>query len=306
VTKHGDILGEVLDAARDAKPIDGLDTWWQRYAPLIASHARPIDRALVAGAMADRLGYAFASGYQSALGSLFGAPTASAMLVTESGGGHPRAMHCTLTPKGDGFVLEGEKRFATLGTFAQVLYVLVKEGERDGLPRLRVAVVPRARAGVVVEPMPETPFCPEIPHAVTRFAEVYVSASEVLPGDGYADHVKPFRTVEDLHVFAAVLGHAIREARRSSAAPELVERLLALASMVRGLDDVSRASSATALALEGALVIVREALATMPEVLAHDAEALARWQRDQPIFRVANSARASRTEKARAAIGGTT
>ena len=49
----------------------------------------------------------------------------------------------------------------------------------------------------------------EIPHAEVGLDRVRVEASAVLPGDGYADYVKPFRTIEDAHVHCALLGYLV-------------------------------------------------------------------------------------------------
>src|SRR5258706_8333879 len=62
--------------------------------------------------------------------------------------------------------------------------------------------------------MPDTKFVPEVPHAQLQFANLQVDESAILPGDGYDQYVKPFRTVEDIHVQAAVLSYLMREGQR--------------------------------------------------------------------------------------------
>ena len=61
--------------------------------------------------------------------------------------------------------------------------------------------------------MPPTRFVPEVPHAQVLMQDLRVSASALLPHDGYDAYVKPFRTIEDLHVTLAVLAYLLREAR---------------------------------------------------------------------------------------------
>ena len=39
-------------------------------------------------------------------------------------------------------------------------------------------------------------FVPEISHAEVELDRVKVSDADVLPGDGYDDYLKPFRTIE--------------------------------------------------------------------------------------------------------------
>ncbi|MFY0579277.1 hypothetical protein ACN28S_37890 [Cystobacter fuscus] len=81
-----------------------------------------------------------------------------------------------------------------------------------------------------------------MPHAELRLEAVAVELGEVLPGDGYVRFLKPFRTVEDCHVFAAVLGWLLQVARRSGWPDEVREGLLALAVMMRGLAQMDPAS----------------------------------------------------------------
>ena len=64
--------------------------------------------------------------------------------------------------------------------------------------------------------MPATKFVPEVPHAQLRFENLRIRESDILPGDGYDQYVKPFRTVEDIHVQAAVLSYLMREGQRLS------------------------------------------------------------------------------------------
>lgn len=301
---RGDFVASLVDAARAGRAIADLPRFLEMDASVSRAESDTLDRAMLAGARADRLGYAFASGYQAALASLFGARGPSSMLVTEAAGGHPRAIASTLTRAGDAYVLRGEKRFATLAQVAETLYVLAKDGERGDVPSLRVVALPRTRPGVALEDMPETPFCPEIPHATARFTDVHVGASELLSGDGYADYVKPFRTVEDLHVFGAALGLAVGLCVRARLEAAITERFLAHALMLRGLAALDLRAPGTALALDGALMLARDALSALPELLRdRDPSSAELFARDTGLFRVAASARAARTMKARTALG---
>src|SRR4051794_33017827 len=72
-----------------------------------------VERAVIGGARADRLGYAFAIGYSAALEALVGEGDA-ALCVTEDGGNHPKAIQTRLV---DGRVT-GSKRWATLADHA--------------------------------------------------------------------------------------------------------------------------------------------------------------------------------------------
>src|SRR5262245_25603109 len=99
-----------------------------------------------------------------------------------------------------------------MASAAQSLLVVASTGNVDGKNRLRVVRVPANAAGVRIEPA-VAPFVPEIAHARVTLDGVRVSAGDLLPGDGYDDYLKPFRTIEDLHVHGALLGYLIGVAR---------------------------------------------------------------------------------------------
>src|SRR5260221_9404342 len=73
--------------------------------------------------------------------------------------------------------------------------------------------------------MPATKFVPEVPHAQLEFRNLALSDADLLPGDGYASYVKPFRTIEDIHVQAAVLSYLMREGQRLSWPQDWLQRL---------------------------------------------------------------------------------
>ncbi len=83
--------------------------------------------------------------------------------------------------------------------------------------------------------MPDTRFVPEVPHARVQLDAVRVDAAQLLPGDGYDSHVKPFRTLEDTHVALAVLAYLLREARQRGWPPAFAERLCAVLAALAAL-----------------------------------------------------------------------
>jgi len=263
---------------------------------LVAGASPALAHALRTSVGADRLGVAFAAGYQAALHVLVPSlpDVVASLAASEAGGAHPRAIATTLV----GGRLHGVKTFATQGPSAQVFLVLASEGvDAAGRARLRLAWVERAAAGLSLEATPPTPFCPEIGHALLRLDATPVR--EVLPGDGWTELVKPFRTVEDIHVHAAaiayVLGVGARHAWPTSARAELAALLLTFVALAAR----PPADPAGHVALAGALALSRQVLATHAALWdGVDADERARWQRDQPLFRVAEKARAARTEAA--------
>ena len=247
-----------------------------------------IDRALWAGFEADRLGYAFAGGYQAALARLFGTRRAS-FAATEAGGGHPRAITTTLAAGR----LVGEKTFATLASVAETLLVVAKVSEDGPRNKLVVVRLPARAEGVVVRDRLPTPFTPEIPHARVT-VDVAVAADDVLEGDGYDRWLKPFRTVEDTHVLAAVLGHLLRTARTNRFAPAFTEDALAIVLALH-----PSTTSQHHLALAGLFRALERLLGEHePEWSKTDEATRTRWQRDLPLLAVAASVRQKRTEAA--------
>jgi hypothetical protein len=287
---------------------DALRAWWDQAARRCAAWTEPFELALARGACADRLGFAFAGGYAEALRVLVpGLPPGSitALCATEEGGAHPRAIRARLAPAGPGrHELSGRKKWATVATAAASLLVVASVGEEGGKNRLRVVRVAADAPGVRLHPS-AAPFVPEISHAEVELDRVAVADADVLPGDGYDAYLKPFRTIEDLHVHAALAGYLIGVARRHQLPRELVERLLVLAAATRALAGADPKAAATHAALAGVLALVPPLLAELePRWAAAGGDEWTRWQRDRGLLRVAGSARAARRERAWAILDG--
>ena len=218
------ILAYQLSASLARGPYADLAAFTKRFAA--CPFTGQIERAVWGGFHADRLGYAFASGYSAALARLFEhalrvadgtarpLPARVCLCATEAGGGRPRNIATRLAKQGGALVLNGEKTFATLATAADELLVVASRGiEADGKNRLRVVRVKPNASGVEIVPRDPLPFAPEIPHALVRLVDVVVENEDMLPGDGYDHWLKPFRTIEDTHVLAATVGYLHGAAR---------------------------------------------------------------------------------------------
>ena len=294
-----DVIGHILKSRCEAAACPDVPTWWPRYRELAAVWRNPLDRAIAGGFAADRLGWAFASGYQAALQALFPAlpeDRICALCVTEVEGNHPRAIKSTLRRADGGWRLDGAKRWTTLGPECALFLVAARDAAASGERiALRVARVPSDAPGVTIEPMADTRFVPEVPHARLRFDNVALADDALLPGDGYEDYVKRFRTVEDIHVHAAVVAYLVREARRLAWPDAWIERAAAALHALRALAVEDPSLPATHIALAGALAngagLIAEADANWER--AQD-EAAARWRRDRELLNVASSARARR------------
>jgi len=282
---------------------DDLRAWWGATASPRAGWVDPFDRAFIGGACADRLGFAFASGYAEALRALVPAlapGSIAALCATEDGGNHPRAIRTRLTATEPGsYTLTGHKKWASVATEASALLVVASIGDDEaGKNRLRVVRVASDAAGVRLQPS-AAPFVPEIPHAEVELSGVVVRDPDILPGDGYDDYLKPFRTIEDVHVHGALAGYLLGVARRKRFARELQERLIVLALAARALGHAAPKAATTHVALAGVLDLAHALLAELEPLWAASPDAeWTRWQRDRPLLRVAATARAARRDRA--------
>jgi len=306
-------LDFLLQAAPVAAECASVEVWWPRQVALGAHHAGPILSAIAGGYAADRLAWAFSAGYQAALRALVPQlpPDALASLcVSETAGNHPRAIQTSLSPHPDlpgTYLLDGAKRWTTLGPDSALLLVAARTAAAPDATRvpIRLALVRQGTPGVGLSRMSDIRFIPEVAHAEVRFERVLVGEQDLFEGDGYARYVKPFRSIEDLHVHAATLAYLLREARRLEWPRPWVERAFAALHALTAIAPRDASAPATHIALAGALEIgaalLREADACWAATPGDPA--CARWTRDRALLTVASKARALRVERAWERIG---
>jgi hypothetical protein len=288
--------------------LEHVDQWWPVHRARAARHRAPIALSVAGGLAADRAGWAFASAYQAALRALVpGLPDdrVAAFCVTEATGNRPRDIHTEFRNGGDGrLAITGAKRWATLGPGSTLLLVVGQASPAADAPvarsSLKVAPVPTDAPGVLVESMPPTAFVPEVPHARIRLDAVQVPADSLLPGDGYDRYVKPFRTIEDTHINAALLAWLLREARVRGWPRAFAERLLAALASLEHVSTMDPASPACHLTLTGALDGCQRLYAEAGPLweAGGDAAAAARWHRDAALFGMAANIREQRALRA--------
>lgn len=289
-------------------PIERVDQWWPVHRALAARHRAPFALSVAGGLAADRAGWAFASAYQAALRALVpGLPDdlVAAFCVTEATGNRPRDIHTVFRDAGNGrLAITGAKRWSTLGPGSTLLLVVGHASAASDAPdarsTLKVAPVPAEAPGVVVEAMPPTAFVPEVPHARIRLEEVQVPADSLLPGDGYDRYVKPFRTIEDTHINAALMAWLLREARVRGWPPAFSERLLGALAALEHVSTMDPASPACHLALTGALDWCQSLYAQAGPLweACGDEAAAGRWTRDAALFGMASTVREQRALRA--------
>jgi len=299
-----------LFASDDQALRSSLKAVWDSYQGAREGGANPFYSAVRVASTVDRLGLAFAAGYWAALEHLLpGVMLPCALCVTEADGNHPRAVKASLeaSDAGSGYTLHGVKTFVTFGTMAKTLIVAARVGEqRGGKPELAVVRIPADREGVSFHELPGISFVPEIPHARVELNDVQVDDGERLSGDGYLDYVKPFRTVEDIHVFATASTYLLGVAKRCAGPPDWMSELCAL---IATLDRLRAAPSSD----PGVHVALHGVIENLSRLMSGDefsklwegapAEERARWERDRKLLQVANTAREARFGKAASQLG---
>lgn len=303
------LLRHLAAAPPHAGETSDVGDWWRGFGDVMADWAAPFERAVAGGFAADRMAWAFSAGYQAALRSVL--PTLpdraiAAMCATEEAGNSPKAIRTRLTDDGGRLHLTGRKTWASLGPAPSVLLVVARvDGSPDERPALKVVQVPGDATGVRLEPMPPTRFVPEAPHAQVALEHVAVGAADVLPGDGYAAWLKPFRTVEDIHIQAAIVAWIAREARARGWPQAAVEQAAALIVALSALAALSPSAPATHVALAGVLAQTDTFFAQADRWWADsdDAPALARWTRDRALTTMAGTVREARRTSAWGRVG---
>lgn len=303
----GPVLSHLLSAAPESLSAgDDPSGWYRTFrdAVLASWDARAPDdpesdgqahfgHGLLGGFLADRPAWAMVAGHQGAIrrlawecDGLHLIPEGGivAFCASEEGGAHPRAVHSSLVATADGgFRLNGQKRWATLAPSATALLLIASVGRDGGRNRLRALCLPSDRPGIGISPMDlgkRVTANPEVRHAVIDLSDVPVAPAELLGGDGYADAIKPFRTIEDLYIGAAMTAYNLALARRWGWPAEAVEDLLLLLAAAEALAFGPLNEPAAHLgvaALGRATARVRDAHAGYWDLV--DGEAAAAWRR---------------------------
>lgn len=189
------------------------------------------DRLAARAAMAGGRLEAGAAGHQSAIRRLF--PTTpedavTAFCVSEDKGPKPSAILASLVQDGDGWRLNGTKRWGSMSPFADILYIAASIGEQDGRNQLRMVRLPKAASGVTVDTSPYERYVDHMPIADIRLTDVHVKDEDVLKSDAYVSFIKPFRLIEDVYSVAALQIAIFRLGRRCGWPEDLLEDTLGL------------------------------------------------------------------------------
>ncbi|NIF25934.1 acyl-CoA dehydrogenase [Pantoea sp. Tr-811] len=259
----------------------------------------PFELAVLGGRAMATPGLAFLIGYQAALRVLWPSAPASlgALCATERRSVRPADMHTRL----HGLRLSGSKDFVTAGLDAEWLLVAARDEPPGAAPRLKLAVVYPGEAGVALEALPTLPLMPEVGHGRLQLEQ---AACELLAGDGWDAYVKPFRSLEDLYVLAALVAWLYGVGQECAWPQALRLRLLAvLAGCAEGSRQCAD-SVACHLLLAGLFEQFQDLRGAIDKALLDGPRQWAQlWQRDQGVLALATAAREKRLAKAWAAAG---
>ncbi|MEM7514351.1 MAG: hypothetical protein AAF388_25720, partial [Bacteroidota bacterium] len=199
---------------------------WFSYFNSLTRGKGPFEKALIGGFCSQQFSFAFLSGYQAALEAMFPGiadpDKLKALCVSEEGGNHPRAIETTLVNN----TLTGQKTYITAGTEAEQLFVLCKTDEvHEGRPVLKMVLLSPSEEGIEVEHFP-LPILTEVEHGRMTLNGVIISTDQILPGDGYLNYTKPFRSREDIGVGTAYQAMLLRQAMEYEWEEELRDQLM--------------------------------------------------------------------------------
>lgn len=298
-------LVSLLLAARDPRPdCPTLVHWLPTWRECQSTHATgdSFVAAMSCALKADRLAWAFFSGYQGAIQAAFhtGVGTVGAFCANEAQR-KITDIETSLEDRDGRLLLSGGKSWTLAEPEELTLFVLARpaDGPAKGPGSLSIVRLPIRSPGVGTEPLQAQLVIPELPQAAVRFEGAQVSPSDVVQGDGYADYAKPFRMHEDVFVTGCAIAYLLRESQVGSWPTAWVERAIAVVSLLAlcSRNDASQG---------GGIILVAGALSIAGDVI-RDAEmqwtksqesARARWMRDRPILALGKEVRRQRAVQA--------
>jgi len=327
MTNANVLIEALLSRSQQRKSFDAMAAWFDSFNQQTRLFESSIDRAILGGRLSLNVGFAFTSGYQSAIESLFEGGKLeggklqgdkfhgesvqsdglmlSSLCVTEVKGNHPRAIETRLYREGGRYFVDGNKQFVSGACDSQMIYVACRDEtvgngfDDEGKPKLKVVAIPTQSQGVAIQTMPVLGFIPEVSHGKVKLERVEIVDSQVLEGDGYLTYVKAFRTFEDLHVLAAIVGYRLGEAIDSQWDTVSIEAHISLILALRAINFMPLAEPVAHISLAACrrqLITLIEATNTQFE--SHNPLAFENWQRDQVLLKVASKAHQIRTAKA--------
>jgi alkylation response protein AidB-like acyl-CoA dehydrogenase len=269
----------------------------------------PFAAAIAAALQADRLAWAFFSGYQGALQAAFPESLALsarrvACLCANEAGRKLNDIATRLDVADDVFRLSGSKSWLLACGDDLTLFVLTRAagGPASGPGSLAIVEIRSSAAGVVVgAPRPQA-MVPELPHATVAFHGVRVEPAQVLPGDGYAGYARPFRLREDVFVTGCALAHLLSHAQRAAWPTTWRQRCVAVIAALEACASMPPDDVGTVVRVAGTLAWAGDLIDEVDDLWSEGEAEAARWQRDKVLLELGHDARRQRTLNAWAAV----
>ena len=263
-----------------------LRQWYQRLWQRLNTH-EPYALAVMGGSYAPTPGLAFLAGYQAALRALVpNTPIAlGALCITENRSLRPADFRAHF----DNGLLTGQKDFVLGGAQSEYLLVAARNVQDQSIVLVQVDA-----NDAQFTPIPSLNVMPDVEHTRVRFDQIKACA---LPGDGWDQYAKPFRTYEDTFVLAALLAWHERLLRERQGPQSLYLQVITLLGTLAHLATLNPKEPATHLLLAGVQTQYRALANGLTEALAGSAYH-AMWLRDQSVLNVARKAQEARLNKA--------
>ena len=281
-----------------------MAAWFNDFNQTVRGFDSSIDRAILGGRLSKNMSFAFTSGYQSAIESLFSphqlALPLGSLCVSEENGVRPNDINTKIEERNGKVYLSGQKKFVSGANDSQHIFVACNNGiDLNGRVKIKVVSLPSSTSGIEIIALPTLPFIPLVSHGKVILDTIEISESNVLLGDGYSNYVKPFRTYEDLHVLAAVVGFRLGEAIESQWGEDSIQAHLPLILSLQSLSAMPLQSPAAHIALAACRDELKRLITLFNDRFqANNSSAYSDWERDQLILNVANKASDTRTQNA--------
>lgn len=307
------LLDDLLAASEGQIECSELAAWLPRWREKQTQQrsSGPFVAAVTAAVRADRLAWAFFSGYQGAIQITFPeqtrSGTVSAFCVNESGR-KMTEIETVITANQGVLHLHGKKSWTLDGIQALHLFILSRNGvgPAKGPGSLACVQLPLLAPGITLTGrQPQEPV-PELPHAEVAFDGVALSTAHILAGDGYADYAKPFRLREDIFVTGCTLAYLFGEGRLAAWPTNWAQRCIAAIAGLHSCSTLDPHRPETHALTAGVLAMAGEVIRDTEYFWGRcGKDKLTRWHRDRPLLSLGKDARRQRVVKSWQSFGWT-
>lgn len=295
----GTLLDILLAPVGTRATCSELEQWlpvWRAIQKTPVDHD-PFVTSVVAALKADRLAWAFFSGYQGAIRAAFPglvAPGNAVALCVHETGRKVTEVTTALELRNCIPHLHGQKSWALTGIEDLTLLVLAKrsDGPPKGIGSLVMVRLPSSSFGVSWGVSRPQVVVPELAHSEILFDSVRLNPEHLVPGDGYSEYAKPFRVLEDVFVTGSTLAYLLAEAQSREWSTRWCQRCISAISMLHACADLNPRDTRVHILVAGALSFASDVIREsenhwqVEQAIAHN-----RWQRDRQILSQGKEAR---------------